>query len=59
MRQGKNEMAHDYALCFEVVLNKILAYEESWVRNIFVWGLHANIAQEVNMKNPKTLTRAM
>ena len=27
--------------------------------NIFIWGLHSNIAQEVNMKNPRTLNRAM
>ena len=38
-RQGRNETAHDYALRFEAVLDKIPAYEESWVRNIFVWGL--------------------
>ena len=36
MRQGRNETAHDYALRFEVVLDKIPAYEESWVRNIFI-----------------------
>ena len=59
MQQGKNESAHDYSLRFEAVLDKIPAYEESWVRNIFVWGLHPNIAQEVNMKNPRTLNRAM
>ena len=59
MRQGKNESAHDYSLRFEAVLDKIPAYEESWVRNIFVWGLHSSIAQEVNMKNPRTLNRAM
>ena len=59
MRQGKNESAHDYSLRFEAVLDKIPAYEESWVRNIFIWGLHSNIAQEVNMKNPRTLNRAM
>ena len=59
MRQGKNESAHDYSLRFEAVLDKILVYEESWVRNIFVWGLHSTIAQEVNMKNPRTLNRAM
>ena len=51
MRQGKNESAHDYSLRFEAVLDKIPVYEESWVRNMFVWGLHSNIAQEVNMKN--------
>ena len=44
MQQGKNESAHDYSLRFEAVLDKIPAYEESWVRNIFVWGLHPNIA---------------
>ena len=59
MRQGRNESAHDYSLRFEAVLDKILVYEESWVRNIFVWGLHSTIAQEVNMKNPRTLNRAM
>ena len=31
MRQGKNESAHDYSLRFEAVLDKIPAYEESWV----------------------------
>ena len=46
----KNESAHDYSLRFEAVLDKIPVYEESWVKNIFVWGLHPNIAQEVNMK---------
>ena len=59
MRQGKNESAHDYSLLFEAVLDKIPVYEKSWVRNMFVWGLHSNIAQEVNMKNPRTLNRAM
>ena len=59
MWQGRNESAHDYSLQFEAVLDKIPVYEESWVRNIFVWGLHPNIAQEVNMKNPRTLNRAM
>ena len=59
MWQGKNESAHDYSLRFEAELDKIPAYEESWVRNMFVWGLHSNIAQEVNMKNPRTLNRAM
>ena len=59
MRQGKNQSAHDYSLRFEAVLDKIPAYKESWVRNMFVWGLHSNIAQEVNMKNPRMLNRAM
>ena len=59
MRQGKDESAHDYSLRFEAVLDKIPVYEESWIRNIFVWGLHSTIAQEVNMKNPRMLNRAM
>ena len=59
IRQGKNESAHDFSLRFEAVLDKIPAYDESWVRNIFVWGLHANLAQQVNMKNPTTLNKAM
>ena len=59
IRQGKNESAHDFSLRFEAVLDKIPAYDETWVRNLFVWGLHANIAQAVNMKNPRTLNQAM
>ena len=59
MWQGKNESAHDYSLRFEAVLDKIPVHEESWVRNIFVWGLHSTIAQEVNVKNPRKLNRAM
>ena len=59
MQQGKNELAYNYSLRFEAILDKIPVYEESWVRNIFVWDLHSTIAQEVNMKNPRTLNRAM
>ena len=59
MRQGKNETAHDFSLRFEAVLDKIPEYEGKWVKNLFVWGLHQNIAQQVNMKNPGTLTHAM
>ena len=59
IRQGKNESAHDFSLRFEAVLDKIPAYDETWVRNLFVWGLHAGLAQQVNMKNPTTLNRAM
>ena len=55
IRQGKNESAHDFSLRFEAVLDKISAYDETWVRNLFVWGLHANITQAVTMKNPRTL----
>ena len=59
LRQGKNESAHDFSLRFEAVLDKIPAYDKSWVKNLFVWGLHASLAQQVNMKNPTTLNRAM
>ena len=59
MQQGKNETAHDYALRFETVLEKIPNYEESWVRNLFVWGLHSHLATQVNMQNPATLNRAI
>ena len=59
MQQGKNETAHDYALRFETVLEKIAHYDESWVRNLFVWGLHSHLATQVNMQNPATLNRAI
>ena len=35
-RQGKNESTHDFSLRFGAVLDKILAYDETWVRNLFV-----------------------
>ena len=44
MQQGKNETAHDHALRFKTVLEKIPHYDESWVRNLFVWGLHSHLA---------------
>ena len=57
--RGKTESAHDYALRFETVLEKIPRYEESWVRNLFVCGLHSHLATQVNMQNPATLNRAI
>ena len=59
MQQGKNESAHDYELRFETVLEKILCYDESWVQNLFVWGLHSHLATQVNMQHPATLNRAI
>ena len=59
MQQGKSETAHDYALRFETVLEKIPRYDESWVRNLFVWGLHSHLATQVNMQSPATLNRAI
>ena len=41
------------------MLDKIPAFDKTWVRNLFVWGLHVGLAQQVNMKNPATLNRAM
>ena len=59
MQQGKNETIHDYALRFETVLEKIPHYDESWVRNLFVWGLHSHLATQVNMQNSAMLNRAI
>lgn len=41
------------------MLDKIPAYDETWVRNLFVWGLHLNIAYEVKVKHPRMLQQAM
>ena len=38
MQQGKNETAHDYALRFETVLEKIPCYDESWVTKLVCMG---------------------
>ena len=59
MQHGKTESAHDYALRFETVLEKIPHYDESWVRKLFIWGLQPHLATQVNMQNPATLNRAI
>lgn len=59
IQQGKGESAHDYALRFGTVLEKIPNYEDSWVRYLFVWGLQPHPPTQVNMKNPSTLNRAI
>ena len=59
MQQGKNKTANDYTLQFETVLEKITHYDESWVRNLFMLGLHSHLATQVNMQNPAMLNRAI
>ena len=59
MQQGKTESAHDYALRFETVLEKIPHYDESWIQNLFIWGLQPHLATQVNIQNPSTLNRAI
>ena len=59
IQQGKYEMTHDYALHFETVLEKIPHYDESWVQNLFIWGLQPHLAPQVNIQNPATLNRAI
>ena len=41
------------------MLEKIPHYDESWVRNLFVWGLHSHLATQVNMQNSAMLNRAI
>ena len=38
MKQRENESAHDYAVGFQIVLEKIPHYEESWFRNLLILG---------------------
>ena len=57
--QGKNESAHDFSLCFEAVLDKTSANDKTWVKNLFVRGLHSNITQAMNIKTPRMLNQAM
>ncbi len=59
MEQGKNKSAHEFAMRFEAVLDKIPHYDQAWVKNLFVWGLHPQIATTVSLKNPATLSRAI
>ena len=59
MQQGKNKIANYYALHFETVLEKVPHYDESSVRNLFVWGMHSHLTTQINMQNPNMLNRAI
>ena len=41
------------------MLEKIPHYDESWVQNLFIWGLQPHLATQVNMQNPAMLNRAI
>ena len=59
IRQGKNESAHDFAMRFEAVLDKVPQYDQTWVKNIFIWGLHPTLATTISLKSPATLSKAI
>ena len=48
-----------YTVKFEVLLNRIPSYDESWMIDIFIWGLQPHIARIVSISRPKTVVEAM
>ena len=40
---GKHETFYYYALCSKIVPEKMLHYEEPWVRNLFILGLQLHL----------------
>ena len=56
--RGKKGSAHDYSLCFEAVLDKILACGEPWVKKSLYRPTSAN-SPSGEHENPKKLNHAM
>ena len=55
IKQHDSESVHAYALRFEQALDQISSFNEQWVKNIFIWGLHANIAAQVALARTRSL----
>ena len=44
MKQRKEESTHDFICRFEVELDKVETYDETWVLKMFIWGLPSDHA---------------
>ena len=58
MRQGKQSV-HEFAHAFESACGKLSNYDDSWAMQIFTWALQHDIALQVSMAEPQSLTEAI
>ena len=59
MKQLDSESVHSYALRFEQALDQVSSFDEMWLQNIFIWGLHSHIATQVALAKPRNLDSAI
>ena len=58
IKQRKEESTHDFICRFEAEMDKVEAYNESWLLKMFIWGLPQDQAVLVSQGRPKRLSQA-
>ena len=58
IRQGKRKI-RDYSNEFLTLLNRLISYDESFMVNIYIWGLQPHFAKYVSAYCPGTVSEAI
>ena len=58
IQQGKRKI-RDYSNEFLTLLNRLISYDESWMVNIYIWGLQPHFAKYVSAYCPETVSQAI
>ena len=58
IRQGKRKI-REYSNEFLTLLNRLNSYDESWMVNIYIWGLQPHFAKYVSAYCPETVSEAI
>ena len=58
IRQGKRKIK-EYSNEFLTLLNRLINYDESWMVNIYIWGLQPHFAKYVSAYCPGTISEAI
>lgn len=58
IRFGKQKL-RDYTVEFQNLMNKLPSYDESWIVNIFIWGLQPQLAKSLSTCSPDTATKVI
>ena len=58
IRQGKRKI-REYSNEFLTLLNRLASYDESWMVNIYIWGLQPHFAKYVSANCPGTVSEAI
>ena len=58
IRQGKRKI-RDYSNEFLTLLNRLISYDESFMVNIYIWGLQPHFAKYVSAYSPGTVSEAI
>ena len=58
VRQGKRKI-REYSNEFLTLLNRLTSYDESWMVNIYIWGLQRHFAKYVSAYCPEKVSKAI